>query len=64
MKNCLYIFGGYDGVQRLNDFYYFVLSEQRNPELPKSTLTSDLKSWIANPENSDFVLIVDGPEER
>ena len=64
MKNCLYIFGGYDGVQRLNDFYYFVLSEQRNPELPKSTLTADLKSWIANPENSDFTFIVDSPENR
>ena len=64
IKNCLYIFGGYDGVQRLNDFYYFVLSEQRNPELPKSTLTADLKSWIANPENSDFTFIVDTPENR
>lgn len=51
-------------MQRLNDFYYFVLSEQRNPELPKSTLTADLKSWIANAENSDFTFIVDGPEER
>ena len=29
MKNRLYIFGGYDGIQRLNDFYYYVLSEQR-----------------------------------
>jgi len=40
------------------------LSEQKNPELPQSTLSSDLKSWIANPENSDFTFLVEGPEER
>jgi len=63
MKNRLYIFGGYDGVQRLNDFYYYVLSEQRNPELPKSTLHSDLKSWIGNPDFSDFTFVLE-PEHK
>lgn len=63
MKNRLYIFGGYDGVQRLNDFYYYVLSEQKNPELPKSTLHSDLKSWIGNPEHSDFTFVLE-PEHK
>ena len=60
MKNRLYIFGGYDGSQRLNDFYYFVLAEQKHhAELPSSTLNSDLKSWVGNKDFSDVTLLLE-----
>lgn len=60
IKNRLYIFGGYDGMQRLNDFYYFVLAESRSiVEIPPSSLHLDLKSWVCNPEFSDVTLLLE-----
>ena len=66
MRNRLYIFGGYDGVQRLNDFYYFTLpNESRefgnygaDEGFPKSNLLNDLRSWIGNPVFSDVMLVI------
>jgi hypothetical protein len=64
MRNRLYIFGGYDGVQRLNDFYYFTLPNevgelgQESDGFPRSNLLADLKSWITNPVFSDVTLVI------
>ena len=65
MRNRLYIFGGYDGVQRLNDFYYFTLPNESgefgtfgSEEFPRSSLLGDLRSWIGNPVFSDVLLVI------
>ena len=64
MRNRLYIFGGYDGVQRLNDFYYFTLPNEvgelgaEAEGFPRSNLLADLKSWITNPVFSDVTLVI------
>ena len=65
IKNRLYIFGGYDGMQRLNDFYYFVLAESRSiVEIPPSSLHLDLKSWVCNPEFSDVTLFLEAENKK
>ena len=61
MKNRLYIFGGYDGIQRLNDFYYFVLAEQKHhAELPSSTAPAP-RIWI---RRGNVAVIVDCVDEK
>jgi hypothetical protein len=45
LKKKFYIFGGYDGDSRLNDFHYFLIDE-RTFEIPPSTLKSDLVSFV------------------
>jgi hypothetical protein len=65
LKNRLYIFGGYDGIQRLNDFYYFVLSKKKNQiDVPQSNLVADMKSWVANPAFSDITLVLEAENNR
>ncbi len=65
MRNRLYIFGGYDGIQRLNDFYYFVLSEKKSQiDVPQSSLLADMKSWVCNPNYSDVVLVLEAENGR
>ena len=46
----LYIFGGYDGKIRLNDFYFFVISKEKD-----FTFNSMLK-FVNNPQYSDVIL--------
>ena len=46
-KKKFYIFGGYDGDSRLNDFHYFLIDE-RTFEIPPSTLKTDLCSFVAS----------------
>lgn len=40
-----FIFGGYDGDSRLNDFHYFLIDE-RTCEIPPGTLISDLEGLV------------------
>jgi len=59
----LYIFGGYDSVHRLNDFYRFRLTnEPVEPEIPPSTLVLDLKRFVNNDLLSDITFVVEGIE--
>lgn len=58
-NKCFYVFGGYDGSQRLNDFKQFRLEEDI-AAIPESTLTSDLMSYINNDTFSDITFIVEG----
>jgi len=50
LKKKFYIFGGYDGDSRLNDFHYFLIDD-RTLDIPASTLIPDLESLIQNPVN-------------
>jgi N-acetylneuraminic acid mutarotase len=59
----LFIFGGYDGSNRLIDFMFLNLEiDDLSLEVPPSTLKSDLYSLLNNPLMSDIVLLVDHQE--
>lgn len=58
-ENCLYIFGGYNGVTVLNDFYKFRL---KPVSIPPSALVSDLSKLINNVELSDVTFRVEEKE--
>lgn len=55
LKKKFYIFGGYDGDSRLNDFHYFLIDD-RTLDIPASTLILDLESLIQNPVKIYFNL--------
>ena len=57
--SCLYIFGGYNGITVLNDFYKFRL---KSVSVPPPSLVSDLSRLINHPELSDVTFLVEGRE--
>ena len=56
-ENSLYVFGGYNGVTVLNDFYQFRF---KPVSIPPSALVRDLSKMINNAELSDVVFLVEG----
>ena len=52
VKKRFYIFGGYDGDSRLNDFHYFIIDDNTS-DIPKGSLIKDLTSMINNEKFSD-----------
>jgi hypothetical protein len=59
--SALYIFGGYDGGMRLNDFLRFDFSVyDLSFEVPPSTLVSDFRAMVDDETLSDVTFIVDG----
>lgn len=54
LNDKLYIFGGYDGKIRLNDFYFFILKEK--------DVSSSMLKFVNNPNYSDIIL--EFPEEE
>lgn len=58
--NSLYVFGGYDGQRRLNDFWQFQLASEAKIEIPESSLISDLRSFINDDKFSDVTFMVEG----
>ena len=68
-KGSLYVFGGYDGQSRLNDFVKYDLAGENafETEIPPSTLLSDLRSFL-NDEDvmsfADITLMVEGMPVR
>ena len=58
-ENCLYIFGGYNGLTVLNDFYRFRL---RPVSIPPPSLVMDLQKLINHEEFSDVTFLVEGKE--
>ena len=57
-KSSFFIFGGYDGNNRLNDFLEFPLSVEHDlPVLPLSTLLSDLRGLVNSEIMSDIIFI-------
>eukprot|EP00927_Polykrikos_kofoidii_P033856 TRINITY_DN28703_c0_g1_i1.p1 TRINITY_DN28703_c0_g1~~TRINITY_DN28703_c0_g1_i1.p1 ORF type:complete len:510 (+),score=56.86 TRINITY_DN28703_c0_g1_i1:108-1637(+) len=59
-NNALYVFGGYDGQQRLNDFWQFQLATEVNIDIPRSSLISDLRGFLNEQRLSDVTFIVEG----
>ena len=58
-RNCIYIFGGYNGSVVLNDFYKFRL---KAISIPPPSLLNDLRRLMNNPNFSDVVFVVEGKE--
>eukprot|EP00541_Cyclophora_tenuis_P019012 CAMPEP_0116550798 /NCGR_PEP_ID=MMETSP0397-20121206/5620_1 /TAXON_ID=216820 /ORGANISM="Cyclophora tenuis, Strain ECT3854" /LENGTH=286 /DNA_ID=CAMNT_0004075655 /DNA_START=330 /DNA_END=1187 /DNA_ORIENTATION=+ len=58
-ENCLFIFGGYNGVTVLNDFYKFRL---KPVSIPPAVLVNDLRKLINLEEFSDVTFLVEGKE--
>jgi len=58
--NSLYIFGGYDGQQRLNDFWQIKLASEVNIDIPSSSLVADLRNAFHDQKLSDITFIVEG----
>merc|ERR1712014_494266 len=55
-----YVFGGYDGQQRLNDFWQFKLATEVNIHIPSSSLVDDLRNCLNDPKLSDVTFMVEG----
>jgi hypothetical protein len=58
-NNSLYAFGGYDGMQRLNDFWQLKLATEVNIDIPGSSLVSDLKGFLNEQKLSDVTFVVE-----
>jgi len=58
-ENSLYIFGGYNGMAVLNDFYRFRL---KPVNIPPSGLVNDLRRLMLREDMSDVSFLVDGHE--
>jgi len=60
-EDSLFVFGGYDGNSRLDDFVRFEFNvDDLSYEVPSSTLLSDLHSFINNEALSDITFIIEG----
>jgi hypothetical protein len=60
-EGALFTFGGYDGSHRLNDFLKFTfINELPAPEVPASTLVTDLKHFVNSDMHSDITFVVEG----
>merc|ERR1719506_1972107 len=60
-KSSLYVFGGYDGQNRLNDFRRFKLDDEVvHVEIPPSSLIPDLRTFLNDRRFSDVTFIVEG----
>ncbi|KAL7477390.1 hypothetical protein ACHAW6_003198 [Cyclotella cf. meneghiniana] len=58
-ENSLYIFGGYNGVTVLNDFYKFRL---KAVSIPPSALVNDMKRLMVREDMADVSFMVEGKE--
>jgi len=60
-NSSLYIFGGYDGQNRLNDFRQFKLADEVTVEIPTSSLITDLRRIVLNDAKfSDVTFVLEG----
>ena len=56
-----YVFGGYDGDSRLNDFMKFEFNfDDLSYIVPPSSLLTDLRSFVNNEALSDVIFVVEG----
>jgi hypothetical protein len=57
----MYVFGGYDGSERLNDFIRFDFAVyDLSFEVPPSTIIDDFRSMLNDETLSDVTFIVEG----
>lgn len=63
--SAMYVFGGYDGSNRLNDFIKFEFSivNDLTCDVAPSTLLTDLRSFIDNETMSDITLLVGNADD-
>lgn len=60
-NDALFVFGGYDGATRLNDFVRFDFAVyDLSFEVPSSTLVSEFRALVNNETLSDVTFIVEG----
>ena len=60
-KESMFIFGGYDGSQRLNDFWEFKFGTDLTAcEIPKSTILDDMAKFVDNESLSDITFLIEG----
>lgn len=60
-QDSLFVFGGYDGENRLNDFQEFYFGHEAiTCDIPSSTLVNDLREHVGNDLFSDVTFIVEG----
>lgn len=63
-SDSLFVFGGYDGSERLNDFIRFDFAVyDLSFEVPPSTIIADFRALINDPTLSDVQFIVEGRED-
>lgn len=55
MKRRIYVFGGYDGENRLADFHYYVLADEEQA-MEQTSIKEDLFHYVNNPSFSDLTL--------
>lgn len=61
MGTALFVFGGYNGSERLNDFVRFDFAAyDLSYEVPSSTLVSEFRALVDNETLSDVTFIVEG----
>jgi len=59
--DAMFVFGGYDGSNRLNDFIKFDFAiDDLTCDIPQSTLLSDLRSFLNDDTFSDITFLVEG----
>ena len=57
----MYIFGGYDGSNRLNDFWEFQFGTDLTAiSIPKPTILDDLRAYVGEESLSDITFLVEG----
>ncbi len=60
-SDAMYVFGGYDGSERLNDFIRFDFAVyDLSFEVPPSTIIDDFRSMLNDETLSDVTFIVEG----
>lgn len=62
-NGAMYVFGGYDGSERLNDFLRFDFAAyDLSCDVPPSTIISDLKAMVNDDTLSDITFVVEEQE--
>lgn len=65
LDNSVYVFGGYDGTDRLDDFVRFEFSvDDLAYDIPPSTLISDLRKFLTNENLCDVTFIIEDQHVR
>mmetsp|Transcript_69935 Transcript_69935/g.177496 ORF Transcript_69935/g.177496 Transcript_69935/m.177496 type:complete len:522 (+) Transcript_69935:109-1674(+) len=59
-NNSVFIFGGYDGQTRLNDFWQLTLGSEVRIDIPSGSLVGDLRGLLNEQRLSDVTFIVEG----
>lgn len=65
LDNSFYVFGGFDGTDRLDDFVRFEFSvDDLAYVIPQSTLVSDLRTFLSNENLCDITFMIEGQHVR